>query len=156
MCYQNDNWHSATCANDGGKEHVSHIHGYMSSQIPMWRHWFNKQANQPSRRKSNTNGTCIPLAPSGLRACLDDWPVLKRAKCIAAGAEEQNAAHFWPFLNRPLRRHCLRRILLLGILGSSGSSISGYYQLLSKQNQKLFQIVLINVRAPQVAIPTGN
>ena len=27
-------------------------------------------------------------------ACLDDWPVLKRVKCIIVGAEELSAVHF--------------------------------------------------------------
>lgn len=68
------------------------------------------------------------LVLSELLACLDDWPILKMVKCITAGAGELSAVHFWQFLSHPLKRRYLIRILPLEILGSSGSSISGYYQ----------------------------
>lgn len=66
----------------------------------------------------------LPLVESGQLACLDGWPVLRKAVCRAGGAAGLSEARFLRFLAPLLKKHCPVRISPLGSLGNIDSSTS--------------------------------
>lgn len=69
-------------------------------------------------------------------ACLGDWPVLKKVKCIAVDVAGRNGAHSWQFLSLPQMRHYQGQILRLEIPDNTDSSIFEYWLLLYKEKHK--------------------